>query len=110
MRHYHTKPLELTIRNVDGGTIWWNRVAMVNANWKFTTARWDHVGTVEKENSKLRAWCEEPISQSNTGNFKVTFGWPPRHVDLYFGTLLYKNGFNSSPGHRIWAKFISLKS
>ena len=54
MRHYHTKPLELTIRNVDGGTIWWNRVAMVNANWKFTTARWDHVGTVEKENSKLR--------------------------------------------------------
>ncbi|PHT86126.1 putative 60S ribosomal protein L18-1 [Capsicum annuum] len=56
------------------------------------------VGTLKKDNCELRAWRDAPISRSNTENGQLSFGWPPRRADMHFGTLLYENGHNSSPG------------
>ncbi|KAF3643011.1 hypothetical protein FXO37_22230 [Capsicum annuum] len=99
-----------TILNVVGGAMWWNHIAMRNATWKFTATRWDHIGTLEKDNSKLRAWRDAPISLNNTEIYQVPFGWPLRRADMYLGALLYKNDSNSSPENQIWVNFISLES
>ncbi|KAF3661719.1 putative suppressor protein SRP40-like isoform X2 [Capsicum annuum] len=61
---------------------------MMDATWKFTAMRWDRVGILEKDNCELMALRNTPVSQTNTENGQLPFGWPPHHADCQIGTLV----------------------
>ncbi|KAF3673875.1 putative 60S ribosomal protein L18-1 [Capsicum annuum] len=92
--------LEKKINNWECG--WWRDAVKSHCNagcdMKVHCDTVGSVGTLKKDNCELRAWRDAPISRSNTENGQLSFGWPPRRADMHFGTLLYENGHNSSPG------------